>query len=228
MTSRTSRASDDINTSRKFVLEFIDVSTNCISNQSVIDTQDVAALCEIIDPLATDIHTAASYDLESEAIQKIKQRFGIVSNDASPIARLRSWHAMDELPYATHTNRELLLMLGGNKPFAAFSEYYPSTIDYEVIPESFFDPHVKSGLFVKRSYLFTEKNNHQTRTVLYSKKGEEWRIEAYILLKKTAEISGWNEGFERMEGTLLGYEDWQNDIYIEKMFNQPVDTGISK
>jgi hypothetical protein len=216
----TNSAQIDIKVSRKFVIEFIDASTNCISNQSVIDTQDIAALCEIVDPGSTNIHVAARYDLEFEDIQKLKQRFNIFSEDENSIARLRSWQAMDELPYAIHTNRELLLMLSGNKPFAAFSENYPSTMDYEFIPESLFDPHVKNGLFLKKEYLVTEKNNHQTRSVLYSTKGEEWRIEAYILLKKTAEKSGWNEGFERMEGTLLGYEDWQNDIYIEKMFKR--------
>jgi hypothetical protein len=38
------------------------------------------------------------------------------------------------------------------------------------------------------------------------------------LLKRTAEKAGWSEGFERMEGALLGYAEWQNDIYIEKFF----------
>jgi hypothetical protein len=40
-------------------------------------------------------------------------------------------------------------------------------------------------------------------------------MDAYLLLWKTAEKSGWNAGFERMEGSLLGYEDWQNDAHME-------------
>jgi hypothetical protein len=43
--------------------------------------------------------------------------------------------------------------------------------------------------------------------VFYALPGQEWRIEALILLLKTAEVTGWNEGFERMERSLLGYED---------------------
>jgi hypothetical protein len=50
--------------------------------------------------------------------------------------------------------------------------------------------------------------------------GEQWRIDAYLLLWKAAEKSGWNEGFERLEGTLLGYEDWQNDYHIEHFFRK--------
>jgi hypothetical protein len=54
--------------------------------------------------------------------------------------------------------------------------------------------------------------------VLYALPREAWRIEAYLLLWKTAEKSGWNAGFERMEGSLLGYEDWQNDYHMERRF----------
>lgn len=43
-------------------------------------------------------------------------------------------------------------------------------------------------------------------------------MDAYVLLWRTAEKSGWNEGFERMQGSLLGYDDEQNDIFIERFF----------
>lgn len=45
---------------------------------------------------------------------------------------------------------------------------------------------------------------------------EAWRIDAYLLLGATAEKSGWNAGFERMEGSLLGYEGWHNDIHMAR------------
>jgi hypothetical protein len=32
--------------------------------------------------------------------------------------------------------------------------------------------------------------------------------------------SGWNEGFERLEGALLGYENWENDYHIEHFFRK--------
>jgi hypothetical protein len=63
------------------------------------------------------------------------------------------------------------------------------------------------------------------RRVLYALPGEEWRIDAYLLLWKTAEKSGWNERFARLEGTLLGYEDWQNDYHIEHFFRKGNGAG---
>jgi hypothetical protein len=59
-----------------------------------------------------------------------------------------------------------------------------------------------------------------TRRVLYALPGEQWRIDAYLLLWKTAKEAGWNEGFERMEGSLLGYEDWENDFHIEQHYRK--------
>jgi hypothetical protein len=33
-------------------------------------------------------------------------------------------------------------------------------------------------------------------------------------LYKTAAKANWNEGLERLEGTLLGYEEWQDDAFL--------------
>jgi hypothetical protein len=54
------------------------------------------------------------------------------------------------------------------------------------------------------------------RTVYYTAKGEEWRIPAMELLwRASGKAGGWNACFERLEGMLFGYEDWQNDWWIE-------------
>jgi hypothetical protein len=63
------------------------------------------------------------------------------------------------------------------------------------------------------------------RTVYYTRLGEEWRISAWKLIKKAAAKSGWNEHFERMEGMLYGYEDWQNDWWIEHLRRRGVRWG---
>jgi hypothetical protein len=34
---------------------------------------------------------------------------------------------------------------------------------------------------------------------------------------KASRKSGWNENFERLEGMMFGYEDWQNDWWIEDL-----------
>ncbi len=56
------------------------------------------------------------------------------------------------------------------------------------------------------------------RIVMYALPHQEWRINAMALLMDSAAKCGWSEGFERVQGSLLGYEDWQNDIFIEKIY----------
>ncbi len=121
--------------------------------------------------------------------------------------------------YEVHTNHELELMLAGKKPLAAFCEDEAGN----EIPESEFEPHVLAGRLIKREHVtppsddaLEDRPTAGTRRVFYAVPGQEWRIEALILLFKTAEVTGWNEGFERMEGTLLGYEDWENELHMQQ------------
>jgi hypothetical protein len=142
------------------------------------------------------------------------------------LSELHPWHPADDLPYTVHTGRELAMMLAGTKPLAAFVDDYPSLHGLYVIPEREFEPHVASGRIVKREQIVppapdapvVQGQRMGRRRVLYALPSEQWRIDAYLLLWKTAEKSGWNEGFERIEGSLLGYEDWQNDLNIEQKF----------
>jgi hypothetical protein len=139
---------------------------------------------------------------------------------------LHPWHPNDDRPYRVHTGRELALMLAGTKPLAAFSDVYPSLHGLYVIPEREFEPHVAAGRIIERQHIdppgegapVVRGQRLGMRWVLYALPGERWRIDAYLLLWKTAEKSGWNEGFERLEGALLGYADWENDYHIEHFF----------
>ena len=49
--------------------------------------------------------------------------------------------------------------------------------------------------------------------VCYTLPGEEWRVEALHELFDTRRQ--WTASQERRFGELLGYEDWQNDIWLE-------------
>jgi hypothetical protein len=60
----------------------------------------------------------------------------------------------------------------------------------------------------------TRISDGRCRHALYALPGEVWRIDAYIAMWKQAAESGWSEELERLEGHLLGYEDWQNDLNI--------------
>ena len=121
--------------------------------------------------------------------------------------------------YAIHTERELELMLQGTKPLAAFCDLMEFSYDEDIIPEKAFAPHVARGAIIKRECTVDELSS-QLRRVLYALSGEEWRINAYLLLWEVAEKSGWNESLERMEGRLLGYEEWQCDFHIKNRFQK--------
>ncbi len=126
-------------------------------------------------------------------------------------------------------------MLKGTKPLAYFYGEYPPRSDFEEIPEGLFDRYVASGTFVKREYVLLAGKPGQAdraaerriRIILYALADQEWRINAFILLLETAAKSGWSEGFERMQGSLLGYEEWQNDIFIERVY-MPLHTKRGK
>jgi hypothetical protein len=119
-----------------------------------------------------------------------------------------------DYPYLLHTGAELELMLQGTKPLAVFCDALASSFDEAIIPEQAFAPYVDTGRIVKRTYVVGEQPN-QWRRVLYALPQEAWRIDAYLLMWDVAEKSGWNETLERMEGRLLGYEDWQCDFHIQ-------------
>jgi hypothetical protein len=117
-------------------------------------------------------------------------------------------------------------MLDGSKPLACFSGQYPPASDVEEIPDRLFDPYVEQGRFAKREYVMLagysgpalRRAGLRTRIVMYALPHQEWRINAMTLLMDSAAKCGWSEGFERIQGSLLGYEDWQNDIFIEKIY----------
>ncbi|PSJ60155.1 hypothetical protein [Pseudaminobacter soli (ex Li et al. 2025)] len=134
---------------------------------------------------------------------------------------IEPWHSIREVPYLVHTNFELPLMLEGRKPLAVFSDGYPAQWFDDRIAH--FEPFIESGRFVRRivDRPFDATAKSQTgldgiRTVCFALPSERWRIDAYMLLKYVGERSGWNESLERFEGLLLGYEDWQNDWWLDR------------
>jgi hypothetical protein len=138
---------------------------------------------------------------------------------------IEPWHSIREVPYLVHTNFELPLMLEGRKPLAVFSDAYPAQwLDDQIAR---FAPFVASGQFVRHivDRPFEVEAVKRTglegiRTAYFALPSEQWRINAYVLLKQVGEKSGWNESLERFEGSLLGYEDWQNDWWIDRYREQ--------
>ena len=106
-------------------------------------------------------------------------------------------------------------MLEGTKPFCFVDSSYPVYTGNGDI-EALFEPHVQSGRLIKRivnkPFKVPLRDIHGTlheshRGLYYSLPSEEWRIDAFLLLRRQLEFVIWSEGMERMEGSLLGYTD---------------------
>jgi hypothetical protein len=211
-----------------FLLKARDPATYSIAREVRFEIKDRAELRLLLEMSEEEWVDGANYDLDPATVARIVEHFGLCFESGSMPVALHPWHPIDDRPYRVHTGRELVLMLAGVKPLAAFCDEYPCLHGLYIIPEREFEPHVAAGRLVKREQIeppaatapVVKGQRIGTRRVLYALPGEQWRIDAYLLLWKTAQKSGWNEGFERMEGNLLGYEDWQNDFHIEQQHRQ--------
>ena len=129
--------------------------------------------------------------------------------------------------HESHTGRELEFMLTRGKPLAHFCDYYPPEPDEAVIPQATFRPHVKSELVEERRYVELQQlpvrvpQPRGVLHVLYARRGEGWRIDAYIAMQYEADQAGWSERFERLQGSLLGYTDHENDLHINRLLETP-------
>ena len=107
-----------------------------------------------------------------------------------------------------HEGRELALMLAGVKPLSMFVE--PVDCDFELFPEEEFDKLVLQQKLKKRVSIEKSGKTDQPdmRRVLYSLPGDEWRIDAMILVQQlyATLLPGWRPDLERVIGLLLGYE----------------------
>jgi len=161
------------------------------------------------------------YPLDDEEITAIVSSFGTFDprqiGDADLVVTISRWSDLYDIPYLVHTNYELPLLLDGRKKLARLSYVYPREETFD--GEEAFDRWVANGVLHKEvvDELFEKPIGDLlgARTVYYTPKGEEWRVPAHKLIQKASEKSGgWNEHFERLEGMLFGYEDWQNDWWI--------------
>jgi hypothetical protein len=210
-------------TSNRFVLEVFDCILWCPTAQAPFFPTDVGSLRSILGlGAADDPELESLYHLNDDQIAAIVSAFGTfdprrLDAEAEIEIRLYRLPGTIETPYLVHTNWELPLLLEGRKKLAVFSDFYPSPL-FDC--EEAFDRWVANGVLHKK--VIDEPFEEPTRkwlgdrTVYYTPKGEEWRIPAHKLIQDASGKSGgWNEHFERLEGMLFGYEDWQNDWWIK-------------
>ncbi|WP_247713043.1 hypothetical protein [Qipengyuania intermedia] len=124
------------------------------------------------------------------------------------------------LPYLVHTNRELGLMLAGEKPMASFVGgwgCFPEVVERYL---RLFDRHVAEGRLVRMDH-FSEaigRRAYIAHRILFALPGEEWRMQAMIDLMTGDEP--WSPALERRQGELLGYADWMNDYWLEFIYGK--------
>jgi hypothetical protein len=204
-----------------FFLQNIDTQTNCPSEEvgiAPIDNSELANALGIAD-VEVDINFPA--ELSSPQVLGIIRKYDLNFPQDAERVRIRRRFAHDDLPYKIHTTRELLMMIKGKKPLAVFSIQVDNG---RLAEEDYFEAYVSKGTFIKREYceiltIRPGKDLHQ-RHVLFARPSQEWRIDAYILLMQTASLQGWNLALERMQGSLLGYTDRENDSFIDYRMQQ--------
>jgi hypothetical protein len=227
------------NNINRCVLEAIDPATASIAHDLSFEIRDLAEIFSLLEMTAAEFDLYLCYPLDTFTVSKLKNHYGLNFDDTGFEVWLRPWHPNDDLPYKVHTGRELALMLGGVKPLAAFIDDHPNTNSESTIPEKEFESHVRAGSILRFVEPFARPCARSTTAAQRRDSGpppgsrsrppfdplrlpvaenarhaNEWRIDAYLQLWETMTKTGWTEQLEREQGTLLGYEDWQNDINI--------------
>ena len=207
---------------KRFILQAYHSEYACPAFETMFTVERLEDLQALLGPDARDDpEIEMGYWLEAADLAAIAQRFGVAFDAGDRDVCLRRWQGLRELPYLAHTGYELLLMLDGRKKLANMYFEYPP---HRHPDEDQFDRFVAEGLlhkevdvepFNKPIRSITGKVFDGVRTAYYTPKGEEWRIQAFRLIREAQRKGGWNDTLERLEGMLYGYEDWQNDWWAE-------------
>jgi hypothetical protein len=210
---------------RRFVLQAFDPDHGSPAFEAMFVAERPEELRALLGSAADgDPELEMLYTLDPVEVTAIVSRFDVPFDPQGRETCLYKWTQRREAPYLTHTGYELALMIDGRKKFARMGgDHYPPDRHWN---EDRFDHYVAQGLLHKEVLLekfdkpYRRKDGQVfegLRTVFYTLKGEEWRIPAWKLVSKGSGGEGWNETLERLEGMLFGYEDWQNDWWIDDL-----------
>jgi hypothetical protein len=216
---------------RRFILQAIDPDLGHPAFEAMFVVERAEELRAILgEAAAEDPDLEFYYTLEPEELIAISRKFEVPFDPDGRTTCLYQWTHQREVPYLIHTGYELALLLEGRKQFARMYYEYPPERHPE---EDRFDHYVERGVLHKEVELepFAKpirgkfgQTFEGVRTAYYTRIGEEWRIAAQKLVSKASK-TGWNESFERLDGMLFGYEDWQNDWWIADVRKRELEFG---
>ena len=202
----------------RLIVEQIDQVTKSILSEWPIAPEQEVVLGHF---LGADLSKMEYWDCHEIDAPQMKALSGILDlgNGVTGRGRLRRFRPLDELPYKVHTGRELLLMLEGKKPIAVFSSP-------EEMGDQPFQEYVDRGYLELHEFRVKTKDGEYMNYLAYTRIDEGWRAGIFAILKDAGVKSGWSEGMERIEGRILGYEDWQNDVFIERCYRPSKNYGV--
>ncbi|VWB14586.1 hypothetical protein BLA6993_00525 [Burkholderia lata] len=209
--------------STSFILSAIDPDLLYPCLEVRFETDDLAALRRLVDPDAPEeANLDDCYLLSPAQVAAVCEAFAIEFDHGSCDAVISKYVETGvRIPYLVHTGYELALMVQGRKPFGFIefnSAWRPS-----VVLKARFDAYVAQGVLHSHEMLYDApaRPGRPTRRIgqiLYTLKGEEWRIQALEFFRQNLNSQGDGcENMVRLEGALLGYERWQNDWWIEHL-----------
>ena len=210
----------------RFILRAFDPVLGCPVLEAMLQVADLDRLRSLLgDDASDDAALERNYEINSAQLKAIAEGFGVVFDSGGRECWLSRARSIRDVPYLVHTGYELALMLDGIKPFAKFIVEYPVQPD-DFSEDALFEPHVQSGLLIRRIMedepfekpirSASGRIYNGVRRIYYARRGEEWRIDAHILVWRQLDHGPWNETLERLEGSLLGYTDAQNDWWLAR------------
>lgn len=205
-----------------FILSAFDRDQWCPVLQARFNVSEIDALRVILgEGSKDDPELQRNYVLEPSEMSAIIEQFEVAFDPKQLECREHDIFLFRTrnftIPYLVHAGYELPLLLEGRKKLAKiYGPYPPMTFE----GEEKFDHWVAEGVLhreeVREPFDPPTRRWQGHRVVYYTLKGEEWRIPAMKLIWQAEEkAGGWNEYFERLEGMLYGYEDSQNDWWID-------------
>jgi hypothetical protein len=209
--------------STPFILSAIDPDLLYPCLEVRFETDDLDALRRLVDPDAPgDADLDDYYLLSPTQVAAVCEAFAIEFDHGSRDAVISKYADTGfRIPYLIHTGYELALMVQGRKPFGFIefnSEWRPS-----VVLKARFDEYVAQGVLHSHEIIVDAparpgRPPRRIGQILYTLKGEEWRITALEFFRQNINLHGDGcENMERLEGALLGYERWQNDWWIDHL-----------